>query len=105
MVEVRKRSQVKRDLCDSFDISVQGLLFKGRQNGIRCQRTDREEIIQWWSQALPTRLHRGTGWLTNLHSEGRQEASCTAAGLWLSEYLVEFAEAGANTELAWHKCC
>jgi hypothetical protein len=53
-------------LVRSFGISAQGLLFKGRQNEIRCQRTDHEEIMQWWSQALPTRLHRGAGWPTKL---------------------------------------
>jgi hypothetical protein len=36
------------------------------------------------------------------YSQPLKEESCTAACLRLSEYLVEFAKAGANTELAWH---
>lgn len=34
------------------------------------------------------------------YSQPLKEAPFTAAGLWLSKYLVEFAEASANTELA-----
>ncbi|KAF2686635.1 hypothetical protein K458DRAFT_200974 [Lentithecium fluviatile CBS 122367] len=43
-------------------------VFRGRQNGSRRRRTARDTVVQWWSYALPTRLHRGAGWSAKGHS-------------------------------------
>ena len=82
-MEVRERSQVKRDSCDSFGISAQGLLSKVDRMESDVEGLIVRRIMQWWSQALPTRLHRAQP-----HACGFQSN------------LMEFAKAGANTELA-----